>query len=81
MSFKDTILYGLKQHGAEDLKIDREHREKGQPAYKIDFQTERDGTKYNHTYTFAKANGMSEEEILTVILSYLKGDKHERING
>lgn len=72
MIFKDTLVAELSEYDFEDLKVDREHVQNGVPATLVSLNRRRNGTLYRHTWTFAKDNVMSAEDIADVIKSYLK---------
>jgi len=71
MSLREQINTGLADYNISELVIDREHVQNGIPATSISFVIRIGGTKYNHNSTFAKANGMSGEDMVKVIKSYL----------
>jgi hypothetical protein len=69
MSLKDDLLNGLKEFKVWRIDIDRDVYVKGQPAIKVTIYT----TTHNpHEFTFAKANQMTTQHMLSVIRSYLE---------
>lgn len=69
MSLREDLLNGLPEYNIWKIDVDREVHIKGQPAVKVTVFT----TTHNpHEFTFAKANQMTSQHMLSVIKSYLK---------
>lgn len=71
-SFKDTLLAELNDYSVSELVVDREHIQSGLPSTLIKLNYRMNGTLFRHSWSFAKANGMSAEDMAGVIKSYLK---------
>lgn len=69
MSLREDLMTGLPGFNIWKVDIDRDLHVKGQPAIKVTIYT----TTHNpHEFTFAKANQMTTQHILSVIRSYLE---------
>lgn len=72
MSFKDVLLTELDGYNVSELVVDREHTQNGLPATLVKLNYRINGTLFRHTWSFAKVNAMSAEDMAAVIKSYLK---------
>lgn len=69
MSLREDLLGGLKGYNIWKIDVDREVVIKGSPAIRVTIYT----TTHNpHEFTFAKANQMTTQHMLSVVKSYLE---------
>ena len=76
MALKEKLEEVTTELGLEYIRSDisRDHLENGVPSWLISVDYFNEGKHYQSTWTIAKQNGMSEDEIATVVKSYLNAE-------
>jgi hypothetical protein len=77
---KDKINDLIRSMGWTPVKVeeDRNANHNGLPAREFNLTFDRPGGRYKTTHMFAKANAMDEDDMVTVIGSYLKNEDRFR---
>lgn len=68
MSLRDTLLERLEEYGISELRVDRDALSNGAPC--VEIKANVNGRDVRITY--AKQNGMSNEDMADVLASYLR---------
>ena len=71
MSLRSEIMQGVKDLGVRSVRIDRDARLNGEDVVWIDVRMVGKKDSEAHTFTFARRNNMSAEQMVSVIRSYL----------
>jgi hypothetical protein len=77
---KEKIAQLVSDFGWKLVKVeeDRNATHKGVAAREFNLTFDRPGGRYKTTHIFAKGNGMSEDNMITVMGSYLKNEDRFR---